>query len=95
MPYEVILQPSAARELRKLPKERQKRIGKKIDELTKNPRPPEAKALTGSEGLLRIRAGDYRIVYTVKDQVLIILVVRIGHRRDIYRGITSRTRKKG
>jgi len=95
MPYEVILQSSAARELRKLPNEIQKRIGKKIDELANNPRPPDAKALTGSEGLLRIRAGDYRIVYTVKDQVLIILVVRIGHRRDIYRGITSRTRKKG
>ena len=95
MAYEIILQPSAARELRKLPKEIQKRIGKKIDELANNPRPPDARALTGSEGLLRIRAGDYRIVYTVKDQVLIILVVRIGHRRDIYRGITSRTRKKG
>ena len=85
MAYEIILQPSAARELRKFPKEIQKRSGKKIDELAKNPRPPDARALTGSEGFLRVRAGDYRIVYKVKDQALIILVVRIGHRREIFR----------
>ena len=85
MAYEIILRPSAARELRKLPKEIRKRIGKKIDELASNPRPPDAKALTGSERFLRVRAGDYRIVYTVKDQTPIIMVVRIGHRREIYR----------
>ena len=95
MAHEVVLQPSAARELRNLPKVIRKRIGKKIDELAENPRPPDAKALAGGEGFRRVRAGDYRIVYTVKDQVLIVLVVRIGHRRDIYRGITSRTRRNG
>jgi mRNA interferase RelE/StbE len=95
MAYEVVLKPSAARELRKLPKPIRKRIGKKIDELAENPRLPDAKALAGAEGFLRVRAGDYRIIYTVKDRMLIVLVVRIGHRRDIYRGITSRTRRRG
>lgn len=85
MAYEVIVQPSAARELRKLPKEVQRRIGKKIDELAENPRPPDAKALAGGQGFLRVRAGEYRIVYTVRDRALIVLVVWIGHRRDIYR----------
>ena len=85
MAYEIILQPSVARELRKLPKGIQKRIGKKIDELASNPPPPDAKTLAGSEGVLRVRAGDYRIIYTIKDQTLIVLVVRIGHRREIYR----------
>ncbi|MGA6993964.1 MAG: type II toxin-antitoxin system RelE/ParE family toxin, partial [Candidatus Deferrimicrobiaceae bacterium] len=94
MAYEVVLKPSAARELRKLPKPIQKRIGKKIDELGENPRPPDAKALANAEGFLRVRAGDYRIIYAVKDRMLIVLVVRIGHRRDIYRGITSRIPKE-
>ena len=85
MAYEIILQPSVARELRKLPKGIQKRIGKKIDELASNPPPPDAKTLAGSEGFLRVRAGDYRIIYTIKDQTLIVLVVRIGHHREIYR----------
>lgn len=85
MAYEVVLKPSAAREFRKLPKPIRKRIGKKIEELAENPRPPDAKALAGGEGLLRVRAGEYRIVYTVQDRVVIVLVVRIGHRRDIYR----------
>jgi mRNA interferase RelE/StbE len=80
MAYGVILKPSAARELRKLAKPIQRRIGKKIDELAENPRPPDAKALAGGEGFLRVRAGEYRVVYTVRDRALIVLVVRIGHR---------------
>ena len=85
MAYEVVLKPSAARELRKLEKPIQRRIGKKIDELAENPRPPDAKALAGGEGFLRVRSGEYRVVYTVRDRALIVLVVRIGHRRDSYR----------
>ena len=85
MAYEVVLKPSATRELRKLEKPIRKRIGKKIDELAENPRPPDAKALAGGEGFLRVRAGEYRIVYTIQDRALIVLVVRIGHQRDIYR----------
>lgn len=85
MAYEIVVQPSAARELRKLPREIRKRIGRKIDELADEPRPPDAKVLQGSEGFLRVRVGDYRIVYTIREKALIVLIVRIGHRREIYR----------
>ena len=86
MAYEVVVQPSAARELRKLPREIRKRIGRKIDAPANDPRPPDAKVLQESEGFLRVRAGDYRIVYTVRDRLLVVLVIRIGHRREVYRG---------
>lgn len=76
---------SAAKALRKLPREIQIRIGRKFEELAKDPRPPDAKTLAGGEGLLHIRAGDYRIVYTVKDRILVVLIVRIGHRGKICR----------
>lgn len=85
MAYEVVVQPSAARELRKLPREIRKRIGRKIDALANDPRPQDAKVLQGSEGFLRVRVGDYRIVYTIREKTLIVLIVRIGHRREIYR----------
>jgi mRNA interferase RelE/StbE len=85
MAYEIVVQPSAARELRKLPREMRKRIGRKIDELASEPRPPDAKVLQGNEGFLRVRVGDYRIVYTIREKTLIVLIVRIGHRREIYR----------
>jgi len=64
----------------------QERIRKDIDSLAHNPRPPGATAMQGTErGLIRIRVGDYRVVYQVKDRELIVLVVRIGHRREVYR----------
>ena len=85
MAYEVVVQPSAARELRKLPQEIRKRIGRKIDALSNDPRPADAKVLQGSEGFLRVRVGDYRIVYTIREKTLIVMIVRIGHRREIYR----------
>lgn len=61
------------------------RIGRKIDELTNEPRPPDAKVLQGAEGFLGVRVGDYRIIYCIREKALIVPVVRIGHRREIYR----------
>lgn len=60
------------------------RIGRALDGLTQTPIPPTARKLTGLEDLYRIRVGDYRVVYTVRHQVLVVLVVAIGHRREIY-----------
>ena len=57
----------------------------KIDELAENPRPAGLKKLKGPAGFLRIRVGDYRVIYCVHDDVLIVLVVRIAHRREAYR----------
>lgn len=85
MAYEILVQPSAARDLRKLPREIQRRIGRKLDELSYEPRPSDAKILKGNEGFLRVRVGDYRIVYGIRENVLVVLIVRIGHRKDIYR----------
>ncbi|MEO6790805.1 MAG: type II toxin-antitoxin system RelE/ParE family toxin [Ornithinibacter sp.] len=81
--YRIELRPSAVRALRKLDPQVRRRIQGAIALLAHDPRPPGARALQGRPGL-RIRVGDYRIIYTVEDDVLLVVVVRLGHRRDIY-----------
>jgi mRNA interferase RelE/StbE len=83
--YTVELRPSARRELLKHPRHDQLRLIRAMDALAANPRPKGVKKLTGLDNLYRIRAGDYRIVYQIRDDRLIVLVVRIGHRKDVYR----------
>ena len=83
--YRVEITPSAQRELSKLPKNVQKRVDERIQALAENPRPPGSKKLEGEDGFHRIRVGDYRIVYQIKDKLLLVLVIRIGHRREVYR----------
>lgn len=61
------------------------RAGRRIDALALDPRPRGCKKLQGDGDLYRVRAGDFRIVYAVRDDVLIVLVVKIGNRRDVYR----------
>lgn len=56
-----------------------------INSLADSPRPPDAKKLAGSEDRYRIRVGNYRIIYEVEDSAILVLVIDIGHRRDIYR----------
>lgn len=85
MAYAVEFSPGAEREFRKLDRETQRRLRPRIDALASEPRPAGAKRLQGRENLWRIRAGDYRIVYEVRDQILVVLVVRIAHRREVYR----------
>jgi mRNA interferase RelE/StbE len=84
--YRVELRPAADRALRKLPGGARDRIGKVITLLTENPRPPAAKMLVGNDSprLWRVRTGDYRVVYQIHDDVLLVLVVAVGHRREIY-----------
>ena len=81
--YRIELRPAAARALRKLDPAVSRRIQGVIALLAEDPRPPGARALQGRPGL-RVRVGDYRIIYTVQADVLLIVVVRLGHRRDIY-----------
>ena len=85
MAYRVHFKPSAAEAIRSLPKAHQRRVIAKAEALAENPRPPGCKKLHGSDDFYRVRVGDYRIVYTVEDQELIILVVRVGHRKEVYR----------
>jgi len=85
MAYTIEFAPSAEREFRKLAREVQLRVRPRIDSLAYEPRPAGAKKLRGQEDLWRIRAGDYRIVYEVRDRILVVLVVRVAHRREVYR----------
>lgn len=82
--YNIEFTPVAAKQLKKLSHEMQVRIAKAIDKLSKNPFPSGFKKLTGQKDLYRIRVGDYRIVYQFNAGKLIILIVRVGHRKDIY-----------
>lgn len=81
--YRIELRPAAARALRKLDPEVRHRVQGAIALLAHDPRPPGARALQGRAGL-RVRIGDYRIIYTVADDVLLVVVVTLGHRRDVY-----------
>jgi len=73
------------KDLRKIPNGIGDRIVRVIDKLASNPRPPGSVKLVGYELEYRIRVGDYRIIYQIQDSVLIVLVVEVGHNKDIYR----------
>jgi mRNA interferase RelE/StbE len=88
--YRIELTPVAARTLRKLDDEIRRRVARKINTLATNPRPADAKKIEGEDNLYRIRAGDYRIIYTIRDEVLLIVIITIGHRRDIYKSLRRR-----
>ena len=83
MAYSIDFKPIAKRQLAKLNKIIQLRLETKIDALTGNPRPHGYKKLQGFENRYRIRVGDYRVIYEIHDNVLLVLIVKIGHRRDI------------
>jgi mRNA interferase RelE/StbE len=82
--YTVQVLPSAQRQLAKLDPPIQKRMATAIDGLADDPRQPGAKKLQGSENTWRVRVGDYRILYEIHDRQAIVLVVEIGHRREVY-----------
>lgn len=81
--YRIELRPAAVRALRKLDPQIRHRVQGAIALLAQDPRPPGARALQGRDGL-RVRVGEYRIIYTIDDRVLTVVVVRLGHRRDVY-----------
>ncbi len=84
-PYSIDFLRTARKELASLPQSIQKRIASEIEALKTNPRPPGVKALKSGEGRLRLRVGDYRIIYRVDDAQKGVLVVKVGPRRNIYR----------
>lgn len=83
MTYRIQVLPVAVRAIRKLPPEAKRRVEAAIELLAENPRPPAAKKLTARPEW-RIRTGDYRVLYRIEDDVLTVVVVHAGHRRDIY-----------
>jgi mRNA interferase RelE/StbE len=84
MTFAIVLAPAAERQLRKFDAPVRRRIQAAIELLADNPRPPRAIQLVGGAGEWRVRTGDYRIVYEIEDDRLVILVLRVGHRRDVY-----------
>jgi mRNA interferase RelE/StbE len=85
MPYTILLAPPAERQLKAFAPAIQKRLVKRLKTLRDNPRPQGVKKLAGEDNLYRIRERDYRIIYTIEDKQLIVLVVKIGDRKEIYR----------
>jgi mRNA interferase RelE/StbE len=83
--YAIEFAASADKALQKLPLNVQRRIVAAIEKLSANPRPRGAVKLVGDQFAWRIRVGEYRVVYDIYDARLVILVVRIGHRKDVYR----------
>jgi mRNA interferase RelE/StbE len=83
--YKIGYEASAAKELSKLDKAAAGRIIKAIQKLATDPRPPGCRSLVGYENLWRVRVGDYRVVYTIVDDELVVLVVRVAHRSEVYR----------
>jgi mRNA interferase RelE/StbE len=82
--YKIVFKKSVAKDLKSIPKKDVKRIISAIQKLADNPRPPQSKKLSGQERF-RIRQGNYRILYTIEDNRLIVCVVKVGNRRDVYK----------
>jgi mRNA interferase RelE/StbE len=83
--YRVEVAPRVVKDLAGLPKTARLRVETAIEALAENPRPPGVKKLVGEEAY-RVRVSDYRIIYEIADAVLVVLVVRVSHRREVYRG---------
>jgi len=85
MAYTVTISRSAAKDIRALDDTAQRRVGHVINALADNPRPPGVQKLSAEDNVYRLRAGDYRVLYQIVDRQLLVLVVRVRHRREVYR----------
>ena len=87
--YRLLLKPSAAKEIEGVGAKRDlQRIVRRIQDLAKDPRPPGCEKLAGGSALFRIRQGHYRIIYAVDDARRTVDIIKVGHRREVYRGAT-------
>lgn len=82
--YRLLIKPSAAKELEDVPREDRRRLVTRMRELADKPRPPGAEKLSGHD-LYRVRQGNYRILYEIIDHDLTVTVIKVGHRREVYR----------
>ncbi|MCB1057920.1 MAG: type II toxin-antitoxin system RelE/ParE family toxin [Acidobacteria bacterium] len=86
--YDLLISPSAAKDLDRISRASDRRaVVRKITALATEPRPGGCRKLAGGDGWYRIRQGRYRIVYSVEDARLVVLVIRIGDRKEVYRGL--------
>lgn len=86
-PYRVEILPTVEEDLAALPKRIRGQIARRIDKLAEDPRPAGFKELRNRPGVLRVRSGDYRILYRVTDEHLLVLVVKVGPRKTVYRSL--------
>ena len=82
--YKVLIKPSAVKEIEAIPRRERQRIVARIQALSSNPRPPGSEKLSGQDKF-RVRQGVYRIVYSVTDDESSVLIVKVGHRKEVYR----------
>ena len=85
MAYSILLAPPPERQLKAFSQAVQKCLVKRLKRLQVNPRPQGVKKLTGEDDLYRVREGSYRIIYTIREKALIVLVLKIGDRKEVYR----------
>ena len=85
MRYSVEFRPAVLKSMKRLPKKDLRRIKKKIDDLAENIPNPNTTKMSGNNSFHKVRSSDYRIIYEIHDDRLVILVVKIGHRKDIYK----------
>ena len=85
MAYSIAFGKAAKRQFDKLPRPARQRLGDAIAELASDPRRTGVVKLSGEDGLYRVRGGDFRAIYQIQDERLLILVVKVGHRREVYR----------
>ena len=83
--YKLLIKPSAAKEIESAPKKDRLRIIRRIQDLSSDPRPPGCEKLSGHDDKYRVRQGTYRIVFTISDVGLVICIVKVGHRKEVYR----------
>ena len=88
MKYRIELKSSAAKALKKIPKSERRRIRDEIDNLAENLPNPDTTKMKGDNPFHRIRVGDYRIIYEIHGDILVIMVLKIGHRKEVYRRLS-------
>ncbi len=82
--YKILIYPSVTKDFKLIPQKDQTKILRKIESLAEDPRPPSSIKLSGDERY-RIRHGNYRVLYKIQDDVLIVTVVKVAHRKDVYK----------
>jgi len=83
--YRVEVSATAERQLRKLPRAEQVRVIRTVQALSVDPRPPGSRQLSGHDDVFRVRVGRYRVLYSIEDRRLVIIVLKVGDRKDVYR----------
>jgi mRNA interferase RelE/StbE len=92
MSYRIVFDKPAEKDFRRLPKDVQQGLANRLSVLTKDPRPPDSLKLKGADNCYRLRHGSYRLVYTVLEDHVIVLVLRVGHRSSAYSAIPNLSR---